>query len=134
MEIKSYSTIKIGSEKNFGIVFSVFFAILAIYFYLKTKDFYTIIFFCTSLFFLFFSFVMPSIFKIPNLVWSKFGILLGMIVSPIILFLIFILLVTPIGLFMRFIGKDLLNEKTGKKYKSYWVKRINQMNDMKDQF
>jgi hypothetical protein len=35
---------------------------------------------------------------------------------------------------MRFIGKDLLNEKTGKKYKSYWVKRINQMNDMKDQF
>ena len=30
---------------------------------------------------------------------------------------------------MRFIGKDLLNEKTGKKYKSYWVKRINQMND-----
>ena len=134
MEIKSYSTIKVGSEKNFGIVFSVFFALLTIYFYFKSHDFYSIIFFCISLFFLFFSFVNPSIFKIPNLVWSKFGILLGMIVSPIILFLIFILLVTPIGLFMRFIGKDLLNEKTGKKYKSYWVKRINQMNDMKDQF
>ena len=134
MEIKSYSTLKIGSEKNFGIVFSVFFALLTIYFYFKSQNFYSIIFFCISLFFLFFSFVKPSIFKIPNLVWSKFGILLGMIVSPIILFLIFILLVTPIGLFMRFIGKDLLNEKTGKKYKSYWVKRINQMNDMKDQF
>ena len=134
MEIKSYSTIKVGSEKNFAIVFSVFFALLAIYFYFKSHDFYSIIFFCISLFFLFFSFIKPSIFKIPNLVWSKFGILLGMIVSPIILFLIFILLVTPIGLFMRFIGKDLLNEKIGKKYKSYWVKRINQMNDMKDQF
>ena len=57
-----------------------------------------------------------------------------MIVSPIILFIIFIFLITPIGLFMRLIGKDLLNEKTSKQIDSYWIKRKIQMNDMKDQF
>tara|TARA_B100001057_G_C22517407_1_gene820458 strand:- start:224 stop:628 length:405 start_codon:yes stop_codon:yes gene_type:complete len=134
MEIKSYSTVNIGSEKSFGLVFSIFFIFLGLYFYTKTQLTFSIFFLILSISFFIFSFVKPSVFKIPNLLWSKLGILLGMIVSPIVLFIIFIFLVTPIGLFMRLIGKDLLNEKISKKTKSYWIKRKIQMNDMKDQF
>ena len=134
MEIKSYSTVSIGSEKSFGFVFSIFFILLGLYFYTKTQLTFSIFFLILSIFFFIFSFVKPSVFKIPNLLWSKLGILLGMIVSPIVLFIIFIFLVTPIGLFMRLIGKDLLNEKTSKKIKSYWTKRNIEMNNMKDQF
>ena len=134
MEIKSYSTVSIGSEKSFGLVFSIFFILLGLYFYTKTQLTFSIFFLILSISFFIFSFVKPSVFKIPNLLWSKLGILLGMIISPIVLFIIFIFLVTPIGLFMRLIGKDLLNEKTSKKISSYWIKRKIQMNDMKDQF
>ena len=134
MEIKTYSTVKIGTEKSFGIVFSIFFILLGLYFYTKIQLIFSIFLFTLSIFFLIFSFVKPSIVKIPNLLWSKLGILLGMIISPIVLFIIFIFLVTPIGLFMRLIGKDLLNEKTSKKISSYWIKRKIQMNDMQDQF
>ena len=87
-----------------------------------------------SIFFFIFSFVKPSIFKLPNFIWSKFGIVLGKLISPIVLFIIFFLLITPIGLLMRLIGKDLLNEKISNNIKSYWIKRKNQMNNMKAQF
>ena len=93
MEIKTYSTVKIGTEKSFGKMFSIFFIFLGLYFYTKIESIFSIFLFTLSIFILIFSFVKPSIFKIPNLLWSKLGILLGMIVSPIILFIIFIFLI-----------------------------------------
>ena len=69
-----------------------------------------------------------------NKFWLKFGFFLGKFMSPIIMLFIF-LIVTPIGLFMRLIGKDLLNLKF-KNEKSYWIKKdqYNQNNSMKNQF
>ena len=55
--------------------------------------------------------------------WFKFGIFLGKIISPLIMMLIFFLVVTPIGLFMRIIGKDLLGMKFNRD-KSYWLEKI----------
>ena len=57
-----------------------------------------------------------------NIVWVKFGELLGRIIAPIVMAIIYFIIVTPIGLFMRLIGKDLLNTKFTKN-SSYWIKR-----------
>ena len=68
-----------------------------------------------------------------NRLWFKFGILLGSIISPIIMLIIFFFVVTPIGLFMRIIGKDLLYLKKNNK-KTYWIKKENLKSSMKNQF
>ena len=68
-----------------------------------------------------------------NKLWFKFGILLGRIVSPIIMGIIFFLVVTPIALIMRIISKDLLNLKFNKE-KSYWIEKTGPKSKMKNQF
>ena len=55
-----------------------------------------------------------------NKLWFKFGIFLGKIISPIIMGIIFFLVVTPIGILMRLLGKDLINLKYNNN-KSYWI-------------
>ena len=68
-----------------------------------------------------------------NIVWVKFGELLGRIVAPIVMAIIYFIIVTPIGLFMRLIGKDLLNIKFSKS-NTYWIKREKRVGSMKKQF
>ena len=68
-----------------------------------------------------------------NLAWIKFGGLLGRIVAPIVMAAVYFLIITPIGLFMRLIGKDLLNTKFSKD-NSYWIKRQKNIGPMKRQF
>tara|TARA_Y100000590_G_scaffold462635_1_gene627292 strand:- start:1169 stop:1468 length:300 start_codon:yes stop_codon:yes gene_type:complete len=68
-----------------------------------------------------------------NLVWVKFGEFLGRIIAPIVMAIIYFVIVTPIGLFMRLIGKDLLNIKFLKN-NSYWIKREKNIGSMKRQF
>ena len=68
-----------------------------------------------------------------NILWFKFGILLGSIVSPIVMSIIFFAIITPIGLIMKALGKDLLNKKYNNK-KSYWIVKDNSKNSMKQQF
>ena len=68
-----------------------------------------------------------------NKIWFKFGILLGKFVSPIVLGIIFFFVVTPIGILMKILGKDLLNLKNNNE-NSYWIKRSEIKSNMKDQF
>ena len=68
-----------------------------------------------------------------NKIWFKFGILLGKFVSPIVLGIIFFFVVTPIGILMKVLGKDLLSLKNNNE-KSYWIKRSEIKSKMKDQF
>ena len=68
-----------------------------------------------------------------NKLWFKFGLLLGKIVSPAIMGLIFFFIVTPIAFVMRIIGKDLLNLKFNNN-KSYWIKKTGPKSKMKNQF
>ena len=69
-----------------------------------------------------------------NKLWSKFGILLGMIVSPVVMGIVFFLVVTPVGIVLRIMGKDLLNKKINKNIQSYWIKREKNITTMKEQF
>ena len=68
-----------------------------------------------------------------NLIWVKFGELLGRIIAPVVMAIIYFIIITPIGLFMSLIGKDLLNTKFSKD-NSYWIKRKKNIGSMKRQF
>ena len=69
-----------------------------------------------------------------NKLWFKFGIALGAIVAPVVMGIIFFILITPIGILMKVMGKDLLNNKYNKNINSYWIKRDKSVSSMKKQF
>ena len=124
--------IKSSSNRSFGIVFFVVFLFIAIYplNYNGEIRLWSII---ISLIFLILGLLKSKILTPFNILWFKFGIFLGKIVSPIIMGLIFFLVVTPIGILMRILGKDLLNLKYNLN-KSYWIKKNGPKSIMKNQF
>jgi hypothetical protein len=65
----------------------------------------------------------PSLLHVPNLLWRRLGLLLGKVVNPIVLSLMFFLVFTPAGLCLRLAGKDPLRLKKPKDRKSYWIPR-----------
>jgi len=126
------NNIKSSSNRSFGIVFFVVFLFIAIYplNYNGEIRLWSII---ISLIFLILGLLRSKILTPLNILWFKFGIFLGKIVSPIIMGSIFFLVVTPIGILMRILGKDLLNLKNNLK-KSYWIEKSGPKSKMKNQF
>jgi polyferredoxin len=127
--------IKISSNRSFGVVFSIFFALVALYIFYKSENTnYVLI--LLSLFFLTLGLINSIILTPLNILWFKFGILLSKIVSPIIMGLIFFGVVTPLALLAKLVGKDFLelNKKKNKKRSSYWIKKEKYNHTMKDQF
>ena len=124
--------IKAGSNRSFGIVFFVFFLIVATYplYFGNSLRVWSIV---TSLIFLILGLLNSRILTPLNLVWFKFGMLLGRIISPVVMGLVFFLVVTPTGIIMKLFKKDLLNLKK-KTSSSYWIIRNKSKTDMKDQF
>ena len=124
--------VKISSNRSFGIVFFVVFLLIALYplNYNGEIRIWSVI---ISLFFLILGLFNSKILAPLNKLWFKFGILLGKIISPIIMGIIFFFVVTPIALLMRLIGKDVLNLKYNKN-KSYWIEKNGPKSKMKNQF
>tara|TARA_B100001029_G_C14771783_1_gene291591 strand:- start:30 stop:416 length:387 start_codon:yes stop_codon:yes gene_type:complete len=123
---------KLPSNRNFGIVFFVVFLIIS--FYPLTSDGDIIRWsLVISIIFLILGLINSKILTPLNRLWFKFGIFLGRIISPIIMALIFFIVVTPIGLIMRLLRKDLLNLKYNKS-KSYWIEKNGPKSKMKNQF
>ena len=124
--------IKISSNRSFGIVFFVVFLLIAFYplTYSGELRLWSVI---ISLIFLSLGLINSKILTPLNKLWFRFGIFLGKIISPIIMGIIFFLVVTPIGLVMRLLGKDLLNLRYNKN-KSYWIEKNDPKSKMKNQF
>ena len=124
--------VKISSNRSFGIVFFIVFLIIALYplTYNGEIRFWSAI---ISLIFLLLGLFNSKILTPLNKLWFKFGIFLGKIISPIIMGIIFFLVVTPIGLLMRLLGKDLINLKYNNN-KSYWIEKKGPKSKMKNQF
>tara|TARA_Y100001970_G_scaffold283856_1_gene399988 strand:+ start:1702 stop:2085 length:384 start_codon:yes stop_codon:yes gene_type:complete len=124
--------VKISSNRSFGIVFFVVFLIIALYPLLNNESIriWSII---ISLVFLILGLINSKVLNPLNKLWFKFGILLGKIISPLIMGLIFFLVVTPIGILMRILGKDLLNLKYNAN-RSYWIEKNEPKSKMKNQF
>ena len=124
--------IKIGSNKSFGIVFFTVFLIIAIWPLLNGYEirYWSLI---ISIVFLLLGILNSKILTPLNKIWFKIGILLGNVISPIVMSIIFFLVVTPTAFIMKILGKDLLNLKKNTK-NSYWIKKQNQNSRMKKQF
>jgi hypothetical protein len=126
-------TPKTSTEKSFGIVFSIFFLIIALHPLTYNNPIKTWSLVISALF-LTLAYLAPKTLTIPNKLWNKFGILLGSIVAPIFMTLVYFTTVVPIGLIMRLIGKDLLKQKLDKSSKSYWQAKEPATSTMQDQF
>ena len=124
--------IKISSNRSFGIVFFIVFLLIGTY-PLLNNDHIRIWALIISIVFLILGLLNSKILLPLNKIWFKFGILLGKIISPLIMGLIFFVVVTPIGLLMRLLNKDLLNLKFNKS-KSYWIEKNEPKSKMKNQF
>ena len=124
--------IKLPTNKNFGIVFSIVFLIIAL-FPLINNESLRIWSLIISAVFLFLGLINSKILTPLNNIWFKFGLILGRIVSPVIIGVIFFLVVTPTAFIMRLVGKDLLNLKFNKD-KSYWIEKTGPKSNMKNQF
>ena len=123
---------KNDNNKSFGILFFIVFLLIAIWplFASGPIRIWAII---LSLIFLVLGVINSKLLTPFKKTWIKFGEILGKFIAPIVMGFIYFLIITPIGLFMRLIGKDLLSIKFDKE-KSYWIKRSKNINTMKRQF
>ena len=124
--------IKISSNRSFGLVFFVFFLIISLFPLFKDGNIriWAII---AAIIFLILGLLNSSTLNPLNKIWFKFGILLGSIISPIVMGIVFFVVVTPTALIMRIFGKNLLNLKKDNK-KSYWIEKSPIKSKMKNQF
>ena len=124
--------VKISSNRSFGVVFFVVFLLIALYPVINHEEIrvWSLI---VSLIFLVLGLLNSKILNPLNQIWFKFGILLGRIISPFIMAIIFFFVVTPIGLIMRTLGKDILNLRYNTK-KTYWIEKTGPKSKMKNQF
>ena len=126
------SDLKIGSNRSFGIVFFIVFLLVSIYPILKGDDIRIWSLFI-AIIFLILGLLNSKIITPLNIAWFKFGLILGKIVSPIVMGVIFFLIVTPISFIMKISRKDLLNLKYNNN-KSYWIPKDGPKSKMKNQF
>ena len=125
---------KKSSNRSFGIVFAVFFSILAFYQYFK-YDLVNYYLLSLSILLLFLGLINSTILSPFNNIWIRFGELLGLIIAPIVMLFVYVVTIIPTGIIMRLLGKDLLNLKYNNKASSYWIKKDDQnTSSMKDQF
>ena len=111
-----------SSDRSFGIVFTIFFALLTFWPLLRGRP---IRWWAAgvSAVFLLITLTIPSILHPLNVLWTKLGLLISKVTNPIITGLMFFLVFTPAALLMKAFGKDLLNLKYDPTIKSYWIVR-----------
>jgi hypothetical protein len=127
------NSIKVKSKDNitFGILFFILFLIFGLY-PLKSDEAIRVWSVVLSLVLLIITIIKPNLFTFLNKFWIKLGILLGKIISPIVMGLVFFFVVTPIGILVRVLKKDVMGLKRGAS--SYWINREDKVQTMKKQF
>ena len=124
--------IKLPSNRNFGIVFFIVFLIIALWPILKQNEIRIWSLIISFIFFVL-GLINSKLLTPLNKLWFKFGILLGSIIAPIVMGIVFFLVVTPTGLIMRFFRKDILKLKKNSG-DSYWINKDNTNSSMRNQF
>ena len=123
---------KKSSSKSFGYLFFGVFLALAVWVYVKNQNlnFWLI---GTSLVFLVLTLIKSKLLDVLNDLWINFGELLGKIIAPIVMSIVFFLIMTPIGLILKIVKKDLLKLKFNND-KSYWIDKSKTIESMDKQF
>jgi len=122
-----------SSNKSFGLVFGLVFILLFSYNLIKSEEL-SIHFLILSVFFLFFAFIYPKIFGPFNKIWIKFGDLLGKIIAPIVMFLVYFTIIFMTSIVLKILNKDILNLKIDKASNSFWRLKDKKLGDMSKQF
>ena len=132
MNIMKNNEIKISSNKSFGIVFAIVFFLIGLWPIIESNDIriWSLI---LSVIFLILGLMNSSILTPLNKIWFRFGIFLGNFIAPVVMGIIFFFVVTPIGLIMRLLGRDLIKLKKNNE-NSYWIEKKDTESSMKKQF
>jgi len=122
-----------SSNRSFGLLFFIVFLIIGLW-PLKNGDNLNLYFSITSLIFLILGLLNSKLLSPLNKIWIKFGEILGIIIAPIIMALVYFVILTPVSLVVRVFGKDLLGLKFINKQQTYWINRKKNMGSMRKQF
>lgn len=117
----AHRDIKTSSNRSFGLVFAGVFALLAAYWWWKATG-WPIPAAAVSAAFLAAALAAPSVLAVPNRLWTRLGLALGAVIAPVVMGAVFFLVVTPIGLFARLIGKQFLALRRNDA-DSYWIEK-----------
>ena len=122
-----------SSNKSFGLLFFVVFLIIGLW-PLKNGENLNFYFITTSIIFLILGLINSKLLTPLNKSWIKLGEILGIIIAPIVMALVYFVILTPVSFIVRIFGKDLLNLKLLKEKETYWIKRKKTLGSMKKQF
>tara|TARA_B100000963_G_scaffold172071_1_gene149626 strand:+ start:904 stop:1284 length:381 start_codon:yes stop_codon:yes gene_type:complete len=122
-----------SSNRSFGILFFILFLILGLW-PLKNNDNLNLYLIIISCIFLILGLTNSKFLSPLKKLWIKFGEILGSIIAPIVMALIYFIFLTPISLVVRIFGKDLLGIKFNKNIKTYWIKRKKNLGPMRKQY
>ena len=111
-----------SSDRSFGVVFAIFFALVTFWPLLHGRHIRSWAA-GVSVAFLLVAFTIPAILHPLNVIWTRLGLLISKITNPIVTGLMFFVIFTPAALLMKAFGKDLLNLKYDNTSKSYWILR-----------
>ena len=129
----SKSKVKVSTNRSFGLIFFFVFLIISLWPLLNEGPLriWSIV---IAIIFLILGLVNSKLLTPLNILWFKFWLFLVSIISPIVMWIVFFLFVTPTGFIMRIMGKDILNKKYDNGKKSYWINRDKSKTTMKQQF
>ena len=122
-----------SSNKSFGLLFFVVFLIIGLW-PLKNGENLNFYFIATSIIFLVLGLINSKLLTPLNKSWIKLGEILGIIIAPIIMALVYFVILTPVSIVVRIFGKDLLSLKLLKEKETYWIERKKSLGSMKKQF
>ncbi len=121
------------NNKSFGILFFIVFVLIGLWPVFKGNDL-NFIYLIIAVPFLILGLLNSPILTPINKAWVKLGEMLGKIIAPIVMGLVYFVILTPISIIVRVFGKDLLGLKLSKKINSYWNKRKKNLGPMEKQF
>ena len=122
-----------SSNKSFGLLFFVVFLIIGLW-PLKNSENLNFYFITISIIFLILGLINSKLLSPLNKSWIKLGEILGIIIAPIVMALVYFVILTPVSLIVRIFGKDLLSLKLLKEKETYWIERKKSLGSMKKQF
>ena len=122
-----------SSNKSFGLLFFIIFLILGLW-PLKNGENLNFYFITVSVIFLLLGLINSRLLSPLNKLWIKFGEILGTIIAPLVMALVYFVILTPVSFIVRISGKDLLGLKFLKEKETYWIKRKKNLGPMKKQF
>ena len=122
-----------SSNRSFGLLFFLVFLILGLW-PLKNSLDPNLYLISISAVFLILGLINSKILSPLNKLWIKFGEILGMVIAPLVMALVYFIVLTPVSLIVRIFGKDLLGLKFLKQKDSYWINRKKKRLSMKKQF